>query len=438
MPGAQGLEQRRRQPDLSVDETDYFGAPVSMIQNADGFGLRPNPQKDLYRVQYLYLLVFGNERSSTDYGGIQVRASTHLYLEDGQVPISLQRIMQRAAHRGAHLFDSPREEAIYGGGGGEWSDGGGYLSGFTPVENSHEYRNWEVEPVGVPETGDVDTKPRGTTPGRIRWTTEVYLEARGTEYADLSGVAQGISNPYRLREIEEGGTPSVDIPGVKWEIGWEQSRRGGNGEYYVRPPTDRSNASRRYVSGAGAGKTVRVNGQPIGSLDGKGRVWLHPEYGRGDGLTWGDNYSREGLVEETAATYQALRDGGVLYQTGETEHYVDLVTARDKPDGWQEADHSEVPVELEAQEGVEGGVIRLLALADTEEPTTQACRQDDEIIEHLGFSSPPYRHIYAEMWEWPGFRPIAEHGRVVTPADLRDDDDGASQAGLDDYGGGGS
>jgi hypothetical protein len=414
---AQGLSQRRMSPDLTVDPAAYFGRDPRDLQNADRFGLQPAPEKDLYRVQYLYLMVFGNQNSSTDYGGIQVRASTHLYLEDGRVPVKFQRVMQRSAHRGAFLFDSSLEEGIYGGGGGDWADGGGYLSGFNPVENGAAYRNWEVEPVGAAQG-----RPADAQPGVLRWTTEIYLEVEGTNYADLSGVAQGIADPYSVVEVDE---ETVEAQQEWWEMTWNPAQ-SKYGAYDIHPPgrsSSKERAKRLH------GKDVYVNSIKIGKITKDGRVYLAKKYAdRYDG-EFNGSHSREYLVENTLATYQALAAGRRIAKIDESPSAVHLATKQARPDDFDPVDPDDVDPDRRVREG---GTSYILSLPEhVEDPTRQECRQDREIISHLGYSDPPYEHTYAEMWAWPGFRPIAEHGRVRTPQADRDD----GQEGLDAFGG---
>jgi len=423
--GAQGLAERRLSPDLTVDPEDYFGRDPSQLRNADVFGLEPEPGKDLYRVQYLYLLVFGNERSSTDYGGIQVRASTHLYLEDGMPPTrKFQKVMQRAAHRGAFLFDSSLEESIYGGGGGAWSDGGGYLSGFTPVENAHDYRNWEVEPVGTAEG-----KPAGAQPGVIRWTTEVYLECEGTNYADLSGVGQGICDPYSLVQHEEPPSEGVEAQQEWWEVTFNDSRDS----YDIHPPGRTASKDRAKELHS---KNVCLNGLKIGTITTDGRVWLKKEYANGD--TYRGDHSKQSVTSKTAAKAQSIRgtteNPGKIAKIDESPSAIHLATAQARPDDFDPVDPDEVDPDREVVPGAPGGTVFLLSLPDDpDDPTRQECRQDQEMIDHLGYSDPPYEHTYAEMWKWPGFRNVAEHGLVTWAEERRDDD----QAGLDGFGGDG-
>ena len=443
MSEPQALASRSHNPDLSVAPSEYFGKPVDEIQNANSFGLVPEGGKDLYRVQYLFLLAYGNSKSSTDYGGIQLRASTYLYLHEGRVPIKMQRVMQRIGHRGAYLFNSPIQNAKYGGGGGGWGDknfdherdidehggtysgsGGGYLDGFTPVESGAEYRNWEVEPVGTAEG-----RPAGVQPGVIQWTTEIYLEDEGlpnwgdpytgANKANLSGVAQGISDPYNLVGHEQ---EEVEAQQSVWNISdnFNQAR----GSYQIAPPGYTASRERSQEL---HGKNVYLNGLNIGELDVEGRVWLKKEYQGGD--TYRGQHSRESVISKTAATPQALRLGGNVYKIDESPSSIHLVTAAAKPDDFDPVGPDEVDPGLKV---VPGGTVWILSLPDEPgDATRQVCRQDQEIIRHLGFSDPPYEHSYNAMWKWPSFRPIAEYGTIRRPGGLDDED----QDTLDEYGG---
>jgi hypothetical protein len=429
--GAQALRQRRNQPDRSFDEQTYFGAPIDNIDNADTFGLVPEPDTDLYRISYLYLMVFGNDSEAesiqsggqqyqidtdnSDYGGIQVRGQTYLHLREGAVPTRLQRVIQHAAHRGANLFDTGVQESIYS----------GYLTGFNAVENAGEYRNWEVEPVARREA-------RGATPGKIEWTTEIYLEANEAdpdEYAALSGVGSGIADPWSLREHHEAGEPPVSAQQEIWKLG-EQGFNQAKNAYQVSPPggTQARQRSRNLHR-----KTVYINGLPVGSLDKRGRTWLKKEYSDRFGLTYRGDHSRESLLENTVATHQALRVGGNLYKVDESPEAVYLVTARAKPDDFNPVDPEDIDPEREVQPGTPERTYKILAVQQPEESTRIECRQDQQIIRHLGYSTPIYDHEIQNMWAWPGFRPVEEYGNITTPEDDRDE----GQAGLDEFDDGG-
>jgi hypothetical protein len=442
MSGAQRESDPVNRTDLSVDAADYFGVLPEQTENADLFGLEPtDPSEDLYRVSYLFLSVFGNEDSPTDYGGMQLRAETTIYLDgDGSPPTRLTKIIQRTAHRAAHLFDSGIEEPEYGTGGRGWADptydapetgnkykkkggysgaGGGYLTGFDPVENAYDYQNWEVEPISGQEA-----RTQGTI-GKINWTTEIYNEVEETRYAELAGKASGIANPWTLTTTTEEGQDAVNVPPHKWRVGYEPSRE----DYVLRPP-GRTDAASRYVSGAGQGKTVYVNGEKVGGLGPKGRVWINPEYQIGDGLSYRGNYSREGLVQETEATYQALRKGGVVYHVGETEEAVYLRTSRALPEGYRAADPDDVSPSLEVQDGRERRTIHLLGLIDPSDPLPVECWEDREVIDKLGKSDPRYRHSMSDEFRWPGYRDVRPVHIIQ-----RDPDPDDGQAGLDDFGG---
>jgi hypothetical protein len=399
---------------IDVDPADYYGIPPAETDNAATIGLTRGSGRELHRVSYLFLLVFGNDDSATGYGGMQLRAQTFIWLPQGNSPSTrLQRQIQNAAHRAAHLFNSTVETPAYGA--TQW--GSGYLDGFDPWENAAEYANWELEPVS---RGEVHTAP-----GVIDWSTEIYLEVEGTDYANLSGVASGLTNPWSLDEVEEEGEDAIHIPPTKWEIGYQQSR-----DDYVVRPQGRTNAASRYVSGAGAGKTVYVNGLKIGGLGPKGRVWLNPEYHVGDGLEYRGNHSRRGLIEKSDdATPQALRRGGVLYQTGETEDAVYLLTKRALPDDYQAADPDNVPVDLEVQAGRPDRTLQLLTLDDPTDDLLVECREDREVIRHLGASDPDYRHSLTGAFRHPGFREVEIDD--VEPTG------GGGQQHNDDYGEGG-
>ena len=424
----QFVDRETAPADLSVPVEGYFGAHPDEARNAHVFGLVPKKgeNQQLYRVSYLFLLVFNSNHAdktkATEYGGMQLRAETHLWLDDGEVPVRLQKLVQEAAHRAAYLFDSSIETTRYGA--NDYADG--YLSGFDPWENGQQYDNWEVEPVARQEVHN--------PPGVIDWSTEIYLDVDGLDYANLSGAATGLANPWNSRTESEPGRQPVDIPPSQWTIGWEGSRRGGDGEYYVRPQPGKA-ASDRYRDGAGAGKTVYINEKPIGSLDNKGRVWLSPEYGRGNpnktSGAFGTYWSREGLVDTTAATYQAIRRGGALYQTGETEDGVYLVTARNKPENWQGVDADDVPVDLVARDGRDAREVVVFSLDESGMPMRVTCRQDREVIDHLGLSRPPYQHLVDGDFRLPDFR-MVQPAHISTPQDERDD----GQTGLGGYGGG--
>lgn len=419
----QRLQRKVEAPDLGVSLEEYFGAHPDEARNTEYFGVTRDPRKEqeLYRVSYLFLLVFGSNDQDkimdNEYGGMQLRAECFLWAEDGQIPIRMQKIVQNVAHRAAHCFNSSVAHRGY-------AMGPGYLEGFDPWEAGAEYDNWEIEPVGRSEVHN--------PPGVIDWTTEIYLDVdtQKLEYAQLSGVGSGLASPYQTRQVSEPGEPAVDIPSTKWHIGFEDAW----GDYYARPEPGTKASSRYLEDGAGGGKEVLVNGLKVGSLGPKGRVRINPEYQRGDGFTHGDNHSRAGLIAKSDdATPQALRKGGRLYQTGETENEVHLVTARAKPEGWSSADPDQVPVDLEASSGREAREFAVMSVQEPDEPILIDCRQDREVIKHLGYSDGDWTVSVGGEFRHPSFREVRPHH---IDRDEPDRDDG--QAGLDSYGGGGS
>lgn len=381
--------RERNRADLDVEPARYFGKRLARFDNIGHWNLLGD-SGTLTRHSYVFQVVYKiGEGDNAEYGGIQLRARVHGY---SPMPEEYRRILEETAHRAAHLFNSSKETSAYINGSGieGTAAGSGYLEGFNP---EGVFRNWEKEPVS---TGEADIDP-----GVVDWSVEIY-EDDNFEHADLAGIAQGVADPYWVETRETAGEDGIDIPPTKWVIQWQEGRDPP--EYAVRPKP-RTAASKRYSEGAGAGKTVYVNNKPIGSLGPKGRVWLRPEYERGDERyskgSWGTYWSREGLVQETGATYQAIRKGGVLYQTSETEGAIHLKTSREKPDGWRESDPNSVPINLEARSGSEPREYHLLRLRDPDESFTIECRRDEAISWALGKSDPVYEHLLApnERWE---------------------------------------
>lgn len=412
-------QRRKKQKDRRVDTESYFGADPSKLVDAEKYGIVPQEDYELCRVSYLYLLQFGNSRSPTEYGGAQVRAWTYLYLPYNETPIiGIQRAMQDGAHRAAQMYNSDVETHSYINSGTGWADG--YLDGFDMGEISQDYWNWEVEPVTSTEGGQV---------GVVQWSVELYNEVcdKGDpiKYADLAGLASGTLNPWKIKTSQEPGKEEKPGPQIKWNITYNESRD----KYDIHPPAHTD--ARRRASKFLPGKDVYINDKFVGSLDEKPRAWLSVEYGgdpkthKYDGRVY---WSREGLVQETPATYQAIRKGGNLYQVRETEDAVYLVTAAAKDDDYEEMDPDEVPLDMEAQEGEEPTLVKRIKVQSKEVSTPVRSVQDEQIIDKLGMSNPPYSHKMDESFHHPDFKSVQTDGRVFGPEDLRDDD----QSGLGD------
>lgn len=389
MAQAQALGGPLAAADLSVSESDYFGHPLRAVENRSAWPFFPE-NGPLTRTSYVYQAIYQiGSGKNKEYGGIQIRARVHTY---GEPPGRLRAWLGRTAHRAAYLFDSGIETPGYAPPGGETrgtKSGDGYLSGFNAVES---YTNHEQEHISE---GEMNTQP-----GVIDWSTEVYVDTSFKE-ASLSGIAQGVSYPYQVDAQITEGSPAVDVAPHKWSLSWNKSRE----QYDVHPPGNKTARDRYKPGGAGHDKTVYINNKPVGSLDEEGRTWLHPGYGAdGDGHTntsrYGTYWSREGLVAETGATYQALRKGGTLYLTGETENGIHLVTAAEKPPGYKPVDPNEVSSLLEVEEGSDPGEDYVLTLQDAEESLRVECRRDEKKMKHLGRSNPRYTHLLGETQTW--------------------------------------
>lgn len=374
---AQRLGSPNSQADLSTSHAEYFGRDLVEYDNLAGYPFRPD-DGPLMRHSFVYQRVFSV--GSDEYGGIQLRARIHTY---GDISDRLRDTLERVAYRAAYLFDSSVEESRYGA--NQYADG--YLSGF---DSWAVYRNFEDERIASQE--------QDTPVGVIDWSTEIYLDD-SFDRADLSGIAQGLANPYGEEHHRQPGREPIHIPPHRWRVESYDSRP----DYYeLRPPAN-TDARDRYREGAGRGKTVYVNGKRVATTDNKGRAWLKKAYASGDTFTRQGvtKWSREGLVHQTDATWQALRDGGVLYLTGETRDGIYLATAAAKPGGWKAGDPDTVPVDLEADEGAPERDVYLLTLADPDDAIHVEGRRDDQLIKHMGYSSPPYSHQLGPGERWP-------------------------------------
>jgi hypothetical protein len=374
----------RTTADLSVSDRQYFGHEFDAIDAYPTVGMDPDAPGQIIRHSYIFQAQY--TIGSDEYGGIQLRARIHT--RDAELPDDLAEWLKRSAHRAAYLFDTSIETNRYGPAGSGTrgtAPGDGYLSGFNPTAT---YQNWESQAVTESE---IDTAP-----GVIDWSTEIYTDDN-FNFADLSGIAQGVCSPYRLTTDEQDGRDSVDVPPHSWNV-----TKRNDGRYQISPP-GRTQAADRYRDGAGNGKLVVVNGRPVGRLGERARVFLTDEYSRGDPnqSARSGQYSRVGLVDETAATYQAIRDGGNLYAVGETEDRINLRTAGALPPGYEPADADSVPVDLEARAGSPGYTWRSLELRDPDADAVRVeCRRDDQLIKHLGLSDPTYEHPLGPRQEW--------------------------------------
>lgn len=381
MPQAQLLDPSFRDGGhLDVSEAAYFGRSLNRFDNVENWPFTPS-SGSLTRMSYVFQAVYKN---GDDYGGIQLRGRVHTF---GQPPEKYREVLKETAHRAAHIYNSGIQTSSYVNTQGAigTAAGTGYLDGFNPVG---VFSNWEVEQ--IPEN-------RTETPiGAVDWSVEVYEEDTFDD-ADLAGIAQGFSYPYVVETEFLPGEQSVNIAPHKWGIVAPHDSRP---DYYELRPPSRTKARERYRDGAGRGKRVYINGKYVGETDEKGRVWLKTEYARGDGKSYGGKWSRKGVVEDTQATYQAIRDGGTLYLTGESEGRIDLVTARAKPPGYQAADADDVAPNVAVRDGRPDREVDRLQFGNMSNLEIHA-KRDETITGKLGKSRPEYRHElrHGQRWE---------------------------------------
>ena len=369
--------------DLTVRRRNYFrdlALDDYTTNSREKYGL--GEQGPLYRHSYLYTAEYWINRGSrgeSETGLIEVRA--RFWNRSPELTSALKEVIETAAHGAASVFNSTTETSAYA----------GYLDGFNASETvphmpgGEARQHFESQEVGNSASSNAQA-------GKLDWNVEIY-----NEDDKLRGIAQGVANPWTRTDEEIEGRSPVDVAPHKWRMTYNPTKDGGNYDVH---PDPRSDAKKRYSEGAGAGKTVYVNGKPIGALDQGGRTWLKPEYSGNPNKTsggFGTYYSREGLVDETEATYQALRKGGVLYHVGEDESNVYLVTKRAQPDGYEAADSDDVAVDVQARGGTPGGTIHVLGLR--KKPMLVQCRRDERVTNCLGESIPSWEHAVTERWD---------------------------------------
>lgn len=389
-----GLDTFRPTPDefpTPAQPSNYFDGrnlDAYTTQSRQRYGLGGQPDSGLWRHSYLYVAEYPINRrgDQSQTGTIELRGRT--WSHEQQLPDDYKAAVKAAAHKAAVLFNSSTETPKYSGYLDGFDAGAGNLGAGGKMEDS---ARWE----DADQRHDYDASEAAA--GKIDWNVEIYDESD-----QLRGIAQGLAYPWRSTERRVPGEEPVDVAKHVWTLG-----DGRRDDYQVAPPS-RKAARDRYRDGAGNGKKVYVNGLPIGRVDDNGRTWLTPEYGRGDpektSGRFGTYYSREGLINRTAATPQALRKGGNLYVTGETEARINLRTAGALPDGYDRRKAASddaadaVNPNLEARSGRAGRTERLLSIAAPGDTVPIRCTDDVAITNALGLSMPEYVHGIARRW----------------------------------------
>jgi hypothetical protein len=353
---------------------DGFALDDLTPTSRDNFGLEGDGT--VTRHSYLYQADYAISRGDeSDIGKIELRGWTWTYHDD--LPEPYWQMLEAAAHRSAVLFNTAIEVPGYA----------GYLDGFDagkgdlapPASIRDPDESYESENISVSEEGAI---------GAVVWSVEIY-----DENARLRGVAQGTAYPWQVSTETIPGAPAQSVAPHKWDITYNSAR-----DAYQVAPKGRTSARQRYQPGGAANdKTVYVNGHPVGTPDDEGRRLIKNEYQNGQ--TYRGRWSRRGIIEDDPdATAAALRKGGTLYLTGETEERIDLVTARAKPDGWKGTDSDDVSPDLVVQSGSDGETRNVLDIRDTTDTLPVECRRDETIIDLLGLSTPTYRHTIGSGW----------------------------------------
>jgi hypothetical protein len=351
----------------AVESSGYFGSTVEAIETKDllKYDLSPKSGGDLHRHSYLYQVVY--KISENEYGGIQIRGRTWTYAAN--LREDMRSVLRQTAHRAAHCFNSGIQTSAY-------ARGPGYLDGFAGWETTDPQDSSAIEHEPV----------RGSDPaaqaGKVDWNVEVYVDDSFAE-PDLSGIAQGIADPWTTETTKKREEP----PRETYKLRYLESRD----EYEIQTRTGTRARGKNVL----AGKTTYVNDKPVGVWkENRGRQSIKADYTRAPTLEGRQLYDRERLIEETAATPQAIRDGGNLYKVEETEGAIYFVTAARKPDEWDPTPSEDIPEDM----GVTTETTTRLKLRTESEASAITCRRDETIIRHLGESLPEWTNRVTREW----------------------------------------
>lgn len=321
--------------------------------SSEWLGAQPDetPFDTFYRYQYdqLYFFPVGKDENGDpqDYFPVEFRT----YINTVGEP-------RRALKDNIREVVNPRVRTLFNSGPYR-----GFMDGFNFVYHSSNIEDEEVDAddannLGIPQF-------------------EVAVWKNGS----LQGNASGFFDNFRLEHQSQLADHQE-----KWELSKNPTR-----DSYQISPRGRTSARERAKNIRG--KTVYLNGLEIGSVTTDGRVWLKNEYLRGP--TYRGQHSRAAVIDQTTATPQALREGGVVYKVGENQDEILLVTATEKPDDFDPTPADDVAERLTFDD-VETDDIELML---EDEAIDFEIRRDGGSM--LGRYSTPEMRTITEPTDWP-------------------------------------
>jgi hypothetical protein len=242
-----------------------------------------------------------------------------------------------------------------------------YLAGFGFMERKTYTQSEEVSAR--------DVRQKGYGLGVPWFEVEAY-----DEDGSLEGYADGYFNPFETEtqtiRWEQGEEPPQH---EVWKVGSRQSHETGD-RYQLSPE---GNTPAKDRAKAAAGKTVILNGFPIGSVLQGGRARLKTQYKNPNRAQYA---SRKQILEGSGTPYQALSKGANIYKVEETDDT--LVFSTTEP----ERDYDPQPPEEISPDavGVESGSREVTEiLLDPDEPTQFVVETDEDQGRLLGLYDPP-------------------------------------------------
>lgn len=302
----------------------------------DLFGARPGElDDDVGVLRYQYSTTFDyftnrGSRGDTDIGQVQFRTTLYTLADPSD---EVKEYIKGVNHLRLHaLFDTGKYK--------------GYMTGFEFIDRSENEEEGEL--VGrdeIPATGL----------GVPNFSCEVY-----DEDGQLVGHSTGYSMDFGVHQQDT--ITGDDAPeGEVWQVrSFNQSR----GDYEVSP--DARTPARERAKGA-QGKTVYINGAPVGSVTSRGTVWLTKEHQRPGAATY---RSRKWLTDNTSTPYQALSPGSQVYKVNETGDGLYFSTVKPRDFDAVAAEQ----VDEDATQTIETEAVMDL---DEDEPTTFVVTEDE-------------------------------------------------------------